>query len=213
MKGDAKELQPGVIKIAGENGVAYLFDSAAELNVTLADGIRFRGRKGVIEVLKDRVRYVMQPDPALGFLCEIGKEGFVIKGEGPYDLTFAKSAKDDEGGEINGVVNGRMRVLSMPLPANLVPPNCQQKALASGQIQAQADGPILTGIAPTLFLNGRQWQIGYYDRYLALSVFDGENKVRITRFQVPELPAGSIAGVKPPAAHRPAVKSATAAER
>ncbi len=197
--GAVEELQPGVRKIAGEQGIAYLFDSASELDVTLPDGIRFRGRQGAVELLDGCVRYVMQPDAALGFLCEIGRDGFVIKGEGPYDLTFADSAADGQGGlpaapsaaqagEIAGVVGGRSRVLEMPLPPNLVPANTPQKALASGQLQAQIDGPILTGVAPTLYINGRQWQVGYYDRHLALNVFEGDNQVRITRFQVPELP-------------------------
>ncbi len=184
-------IQPSVTQVTGAAGTAYLFDAAADgqsLDVTLPGGIRFRGRQGAVEILADRVRYLMQPDPALGFLCEIGKDGFVIRGEGPYDLTFTTSSKDGEGGEVTGVAAGRMRVLDMPLPMNLVPPNCPQKALPSGQIQAQADGPILTGVAPSLYLNGKQWQVGYYDRRLALNVFDGENTIRITRFHVPPLP-------------------------
>jgi len=188
VKGDARQIQPGVAKVTGAAGTAYIFDSTTELNLTLEDGIRFRGRRGAVEVLNDRVRYVMQPDPALGFLCEIGKDAFVIKGEGPFDLTFVTSSEEGTGGEVTGTVSGRMRVLDMPMPMNLVPPNCPQKALASAQLQAQADGPILTGIAPTLYINGKQWQIGYYDRSIALSVFDGENSVRITRFYIPELP-------------------------
>jgi len=188
VKGDARQIQPGVVRVTGEAGTAYIFDSTTELNLTLDDGVRFRGRRGAVEVLDDRVRYVMQHDPALGFQCEICLGDFIIKGEGPYDLTFASSAVDGEGGEITGLVTGRARVLEMPLPANLVPPNCPQKALPSGQIQAQTDGPILTGVAPTLYINGKQWQIGYYDRMMALSVFDGENNIRITRFYVPPIP-------------------------
>ena len=189
VSGEKQLIQPGVTKITGAAGFAYQFDSPTALDVTTEDGIRFRGRKGAVEVLPDRVRYLLQPDPALGFLAEVGYHDFIISGEGPYDLTFTTSATDNEGGEVTGVVAGRARVLSMPMPLNLVPPNCPQRALPAGQLQAQVDGPILTGIAPTLYINDRQWQLGYYDRMLALSVFAGENKIRITRFHVPPLPA------------------------
>ncbi len=125
----------------------------------------------------------------MNFLAKIGYQGFDIQGEGPYDLTFTPSTQDNEGGEITGTASGRMRLLNMPLPLNLVPRNCQQKAMPSGQLQAQVQGPILTGIAPTLYLNGKQWQLGYYDLGLALPLFGGDNTIRITRFQVPALPA------------------------
>ncbi|OPZ27890.1 MAG: hypothetical protein BWZ02_01485 [Lentisphaerae bacterium ADurb.BinA184] len=189
VKGVTQEVQPGVTQVKGEAGVSYLFDSPTELDVTTADGVRFRGRRGAVELLDGAVRYVMQPDPQLGHLCEAGHGGFVIRGEGPYDLTFAESAEPGGGGEITGMVAGRSRVLDMPMPMNLVPPNCRQKALPAGQLQAQVAGPILTGVAPTLYINGQQWQIGYYDRSMALSVFDGENRIRITRFRIPPLPA------------------------
>ncbi|MHB9130137.1 MAG: hypothetical protein ACYDBB_03480 [Armatimonadota bacterium] len=184
--GERKTIQPGVSKVTLADGFAYLFDSPTVLDFA-ADGVVFHGRKGAVVVQGEKVRYVQQADPALSYQARIGYRDQFIRGEGPFDLTFLP-AKVNAGGEVVGTADGRARLLEMTLPKNLVPANCPQKALPVDQISAQDAGIILTGVAPTLYLNGKQWQVGYYDRGMAVPLFPGKNDIRITRFYVPPIP-------------------------
>ncbi len=180
---DKTEVKPGVTKFTLDDGYAYVFASKDPLEFN-QDDIVFKGEMGAVFVTKDYMRLVMGRDFSVGALGYIGYKDFVIRGEGPYDLVFTYP-KGDEPGEVTGLSDGRARVLEMPLPQNLAPDNCRQLAMSRDMIPAQNDGPVLTGIAPTLYLNGRQWQVGYYDRGLALPLFEGKNDIRLTRFQVP----------------------------
>jgi len=186
-------VQPGVKRVTFEGGYAYLFDSPTMLSFRDGRAV-FTGRRGAIIQRGDMVRYIQQEDRAVGHLARIGNAAqgarpeFIIRGEGPFDLSIVPPKSPMEGGEIVGKANGRLRILEMPLPMQLVPPCCPQKALTADQAMAQAAGVILTGIAPTLYLNDQQWAIGFYDGCMAVPLFAGENNVRVTRFIVPPLP-------------------------
>jgi hypothetical protein len=188
----AKQVAPGIIRYTGKDGFAYQFASMEPLDFH-QDGVKFRGYCGMVIVTGETVRLLMLTtwnqklrDDFAGYESSIGYKDLVVRGEGPFDLTFTP-ATATKGGEVTGVADGRARVLEMTLPQNLLPKNCVQKAMALDYISPQNDGPVLTGIAPTLYLNGRQWQVGYYDRGLALPLFAGKNDIRLTRFYIPPL--------------------------
>ncbi|HOF87945.1 MAG TPA: hypothetical protein PLZ36_07550, partial [Armatimonadota bacterium] len=177
------EIQPGVTKYTLRDGFAYGFISETPLDFA-RDGVVFTGQLGMVIVTGTQFRVMMGRDYAVGPLASIGYQGYVIRGEGPYDLVFTPP-NGEQGGEVTGVSDGRARVLELPLPQNLAPATCPQLAFSRDMIPAQNDGPILTGIAPTLYLNGTQWQVGYYDTGMALPLFEGKNDIRITRFSLP----------------------------